>query len=383
MERLSRRERVRRTLRHELPDRTPVDLGGRVSNIHRDAYRRLCRELGIDAGEPEIDPFFSVMNPAPALLERLCVDFQYLYLAGPEYVAARRYDDGSYENEWGIRVQVDGLHSQRVSHPLAQATLADLARYPWPPASPEVRAAGLAERARRLYEETDYALVAAPVSGGIFEFGQHLRGMAQFLVDLMEDKAFAHRMLDGIFAVHAALWDVFLEAVGPYVEMVQLADDFGTQRSLMISPRLFREMFKPRYAELIQRIRRQTRAKVFLHCDGAIGPLIPDFIEMGVDVLNPLQPTAGGMEPARIKAAFGDRLAFHGAIDNQQLLPHGTPDEVRSAVRNAVRALAPGGGYILAAAHIIEPDVPPENVLAMYDEARSVTLTGHPTHHPG
>ncbi len=370
METLTHRERVRRALRHEEPDRVPLDLGGRVTNIHHDAYLTLCEQLSIAPGEIELDPFFSVMNPAPAFLERLGVDCQYLYLRGPEYIAVQEYEDGSYDNEWGIRVRVLGLHSQRVSHPLAEASLADLDRFPWPEARPEVRAAGLAERASRLYEETDYALVGAPISGGIFEFGQHLRGMSQFLVDLMEDKPFANRLLDRVTEVHARLWEVFLDAVGPYVEMVQLADDFGTQRSLMISPRLFREMFKPRYAELIRSIKARTAAKVFLHCDGAITPLIPDFIEMGIDVLNPLQPTASGMEPERIKAAFGDRLVFHGAIDNQQLLPHGTPEEVRAAVRRAVSALAPGGGYILAAAHLIEPDIPPANVLAMYDAAR-------------
>ena len=255
MEDLTHRERVRRALRREKPDRVPVDLGGRVSNIHRDAYRTLCELLAIEPLEVELDPFFSVMNPAPAFLERLGVDFQYLYLRGPEYISVQSYENGSYENEWGIRVQVGGLHTQRVSHPLAQASLADLDRFPWPEARGAVRAVGLAERVRRLYEETDYALVAAPVSGGIFEFGQHLRGMSQFLVDLMEDKHFANRLLDHLTDVHARLWEVFLDAVGPYVEMVQLADDFGTQRSLMISPRLFREMFKPRYAELIRTIK--------------------------------------------------------------------------------------------------------------------------------
>ncbi len=231
-----------------------------------------------------------------------------------------------------------GLHSQRVTHPLAQATVADLAAYPWPDPYRPDRVTGLHQQARKLYEETGYALVAAPVSGGLFEFavprsapdlvhvGQHLRGMSNFLMDLLSDKAFASGLLDRILAVHMGLWEVFLKGVGEYVEMVQLADDFGTQRSLLISPRVFREMFKPRYAELIRHIRRFTGAKVFLHCDGAITPLIEDFIEIGVQVLNPLQPTAAGMDPAAIKARFGDRLAFHGAIDNQQLLPNGTPE---------------------------------------------------------
>ncbi len=368
---LSSRERVRRTLNLQEPDRVPIDLGGRVSNIHRDAYVALAAAHGLSAEVLTCDPFYSVLNPDARLWQALGIDFQYLYVKGPEYCARAVFADGSYENEWGIRVETVGIHSQRVTHPLAQATVTDLAAYPWPdPCRPD-RVAGLRQQACQLYTETNFALTAAPVSGGLFEFGQHLRGMSNFLMDLLSDKAFASGLLDRILAVHMGLWEVFLKEVGAYVEIVQLADDFGTQRSLLISPRVFRELFKPRYAELIRHIRRFTDAKVFLHCDGAIMPLIEDFIEIGVQVLNPLQPTAAGMDPAAVKGRFGDRLAFHGAIDNQQLLPNGSPEEVTAAVREVIQALAPGGGYILAAAHVIEPDIPIANVHAMYDAART------------
>ena len=366
---LSSRERVRRTLDLQEPDRVPIDLGGRVSNIHRDAYAALAAAHDLSAENMAYDPFYSVLNPDMRLWERLGIDFQYLYLKGPEYCKRAAFADGSYENEWGIRVETVGIHSQRVTHPLSQATVADLATFRWPDPYRPDRVAGLHQQARRLYEETGYALVAAPVNGGLFEFGQHLRGMSSFLMDLISDKVFAAALLDRLLAVQKGLWEVFLREVGDYVEMVQLADDFGTQRSLLISPRVFREVFKPRYAELIRHIRRFTGAKVFLHCDGAIAPLIEDFIEIGVQVLNPLQPTAAGMDPVTIKARFGDRLAFHGAIDNQQLLPNGTPEEVTDAVRRVIGALAPGGGYILAAAHVIEPDIPIANVHAMFDAA--------------
>lgn len=367
MSELARRERVRLALSHQPPDRVPCDLGGRVSNIHYLAYQRLLETLDLPQHELELDPFFSVMNLSPELLERLGVDFQYLFLRGPEYVSKRTFRDGSYENEWGVRVERVGIHSQRVTHPLAQADVADLAAYPWPQADAARRTEGLAERSCRLFDETDYALVAAPVSGGIFEYGQHLRGMAQFFVDLMSDKPFANSLLDHLLAVQLELWDVFLTVVGERVDMVQLADDFGSQRSLLISPRLFREMFKPRYAQLIRFIKERTAARVFFHCDGAILPLLDDFAEMGVDVLNPLQPTATGMEPGVIKQRYGGRLAFHGGIDNQQLLPNGRPDEVRSAVHDAIGALAAGGGYVVASAHVIEPDIPNQNVLALFE----------------
>jgi uroporphyrinogen decarboxylase len=139
---------------------------------------------------------------------------------------------------------------------------------------------------------------------------------------------------------------------------------------MLISPDLFREMFKPRYKMMIDFIKSRSNCKVFFHCDGAIADIIADFIEIGVDILNPLQPTAKGMEPARIKSDFGDRLVFHGAIDNQQLLPNGSVEEIQQAVKRVIDTLAPGGGYILAAAHLLEPDMPLENIFAMYDTAR-------------
>jgi uroporphyrinogen decarboxylase len=379
MKPLTSRERVRMVLSHQEPDRVPTDLGGRVTTIHNAAYRSLATELGLDLPEPHLDPFLSVMDPHPSLLEALGVDFQYLYLKGPEYCVARRNDDDTYDNEWGIRVKTVGLHSQRVGHPLEHATINDLAGYPWPvPDDPE-RIAGLEQRTHDLFHGTSYALTAAPVSGGLFEFGQHLRGMAAFMMDLASDPAFANQLLDRLLDIQIGLWSTFLDVVGDAVEIVQLADDFGAQKSLLISPRTFRTFFKPRYRRLIDSIKQKTHAKVFLHCDGAIAPIIPDLIEMGVDVLNPLQPTADGMEPASIKARFGQQLSFHGAIDNQRLLVTGTPEEVRARVGEVIAALAPGGGYILAAAHIMEPDMPVANILAMFRAARELGQYSQPS----
>jgi uroporphyrinogen decarboxylase len=365
---LSHRERVRRTLNRKEPDRVPLDLGGRVTNIHCEEYQRLAERLGITT-TVQLDPFYSVMNPDFRVLERLGVDFYYLFLKGPEYIVAKENPDGTYDNQWGITVKKMGTHSQRVTHPLEDADLNDLDKYPWPDPHQPGRTEGLHDKARELYEDTDYALVAAPVNGGIFEFGQHLRGMSSFLIDLLINKDFANALLDHLLEVQIGLWEAFIDAVGEYIELAQLADDFGAQDNMLISPDLFREMFKPRYKKMIDFIKSRSDCKVFFHCDGAVFDIIEDFIEIGVDILNPLQPTAKGMEPTRIKSEFGDRLVFHGAIDNQQLLPNGSVEEVKGAVRQVIDTLAPGGGYILAAAHLLEPDMPLENVFAMYDMA--------------
>jgi uroporphyrinogen decarboxylase len=163
----------------------------------------------------------------------------------------------------------------------------------------------------------------------------------------------------------------YLDAVGPYIDLITFSDDLGSQRAPLISPKMYRRMIKPYQAEVIAAIKRRSKAKVFFHSCGNVYPLIGDLIEIGVDVLNPVQVSAGEMgDTARLKREFGDRITFCGAVDTQWVLPHGTTDDVRSEVRRRIRDLAPGGGYILAAVHCIQPDVPPENVLAMFDEAR-------------
>lgn len=367
---ITSRERVRIALDHKEPDRIPLDLGGRVTNIHKTKYEELLAYMGINSNY-HADPFYSVMDPDFRVLERLGIDIYYVYLKGPEYICIEEYSDGAYKNEWQITVKHIGQHSQRVTHPLETATLEELKKFPWPNPYHNNRAEGLREQVERIYKETNYALFAAPVNGGLFEFGQHLRGMSRFMIDLMDNKNFTHELLDRILDIQIGLWDVFLGAIGDRIEVAQLADDYGSQNNLLISPQIFNEFFKPRYERLIKFIKSKTEAKIFLHCDGAISKLIPDLIEMGIEILNPIQPTAKGMEPENLKVKFGGQLVFHGAIDNQQLLTKGTVQDVNHAVRHVLATLAPGGGYILSAAHIIEPDIPLENILSMFDTAQT------------
>jgi uroporphyrinogen decarboxylase len=161
----------------------------------------------------------------------------------------------------------------------------------------------------------------------------------------------------------------YLEEVGPYIDVLVAGDDLGTDSSLMMSPQVYREMIKPYHGELLAAIKQKTKAKIFFHSDGNVYPLIGDLIEVGVDILNPVQVSAGDMgDTARLKREFGKNISFCGAIDTQTVLPYGTPEEVRAEVRGRIKDLAPGGGYIVATVHCIQPDVPPENVLAMCDE---------------
>jgi len=266
-----------------------------------------------------------------------------------------------------------GPYNERVGHPLAGATLADLDDFPWPDPHDPGRVEGLAEEARRLYEETDYSLVAGAISAGVFQDCWNLRGMAQFFEDMVRNREFAEALLDRVLAIHIAVWEHFLDAVGEYMDMVETADDLGGQGGLLISPRMYRELIMPRHAALNAAIRTRTQARIFFHSCGAIMPLIDDFIVSGVDVLNPIQPLPGLMDPEELRARYGGRLIFHGGLDVQSLLLTGTPDEVRAEVRRYLNVLGPES-YIMAPANSVQPGTPPENLVAAYEAVRNDPL---------
>jgi uroporphyrinogen decarboxylase len=367
---MNSRQRVMAALRHELPDRVPVDLGSTaVSGIHQRANNALKSLLGIKADEAVHDVVQGLVVPDERILQRFGVDLRRVALRPPSNVATvlPSDSDDTYLDEWGIRRQRTELYCEIVEHPLADATVEDLPHYPWPDPHDPCRVTGLAEEARRLYEETDYALVADFLGGGLFEQALWMRGFEHFMMDLVSDEAFATALLDTLLELYIEFYDVYLEAVGPYVQIVAVGDDLGMQTGPLISPKLYRRLIKPRHKELYNFIHSCTEAKIMHHTCGSVFPLVQDLIDVGVDVLNPIQTSAQGMDPAALKREFGERLVFHGGIDVQQILPFATPERVREEVKRIVAILGQGGGYIFAPSHNIQADVPPQNVLTMYE----------------
>jgi uroporphyrinogen decarboxylase len=274
---------------------------------------------------------------------------------------------------WGVHwVQRPEVgYYEALDPPLRNATIDDLERYPWPDLAHPSRFVDLAEEARRLHEETPYAVVGM---SGVAPHEQIyvMRGLDTWLTDLITDPEFCHALLRKITDLMLAGVKRFLDECGPYIDVIITGDDLGMQHAPMMSPRVYRKIIKPYHAELLSTIKQRTKAKVFFHSDGNVYPLIGDLIEVGVDLLNPVQVSARDMgDTARLKREFGDRLSFCGAIDTQWALPFGTTEDVRGEVRRRIRDLAPGGGYIVASVHCIQPDVPPENILAMCDEVRA------------
>jgi uroporphyrinogen decarboxylase len=373
---MTSRERVVAALSHEQPDRVPTDLGGPVTGIAVKAYEGLLEHFGLAEDIIISDQKQQLALPSEDVLARLGVDTRYLLPGTPHsWTLDITEDETGYEfvDEWGMTVRMPkekGFYFDMVRHPLADLDVADLRHYEWPDMRDPGHTEGLAERARELHEETDYALVTRN-AGSLFERGWNLRGLENFLIDLLTDEPFVNAVLDKLLELNMEFLDEYLGATGEYLQVVALGDDLGTQKGPMISPDLYRKFVKPRAKELFAFVRERTDAFVFFHTCGCVYHFLPDLIEVGVDVLNPVQVTTAEMDSRRLKEEFGDHLSFWGAIDTQQVLPFGTPEDVREEVRRRIGDLGTGGGYVLGAVHNIQAGVPAENIVAMYEEARA------------
>jgi uroporphyrinogen decarboxylase len=367
---VTHRERVLTALDRQEPDRVPLDLGGVGSLIVDEVYFKVLDLLGLDRSVPPYRSGSSANYYDERVLEIFDIDFRHLWLSSPDKPKSTKNADGTVLDEWGITWSSQG--SYPVLCPLKGASLDDMKKYPWPYPSKDWNTDALRERAEYLYNETDYAITAkAVLSGaGILERCTYLRGMDDFLMDMYINEEIAQFLIDKVTEIETALWDVYLDAVGPYVHVVQRAADYGTQATLLISPEILRKYFIPVEKKVTDFIKTKApSAKIWFHSCGAIRDIIPDLISFGVEVLNPLQPLAEGMDSAALKRDFGDQLCFHGGIDLQEAMP-GTIEDVRREVETRINEFAPGGGYILNPANHIQTDTPAENVIELYKYAK-------------
>jgi uroporphyrinogen decarboxylase len=378
---LTPRERLLTALEHREPDRIPLDLGStQVTGIHVVAYRRLRDYLGLPAVAPRIcDVVQGLALPDDDVVERLGVDVRGLFPLNSHNWKIDLFDAGSclaFVDEWGMtqhRPKDDGLYFSVVKSPLDRAdlTVEDVRAHPWPDTGDPRRIEGLRGIAQA-YREQGRAVMIKGVLAGIFEMSQRVRGMERLMVDLVSDESLACAILDTMVELKLRFWEMALPCLGGLVDVVSEADDYATQVSQLISPRMFRRIFKPRLQAVFSRIHQLApHAKLFFHSDGNIRPILPDLIEAGIDILNPVHITATGMEPAALKRDFGRDVCFWGGgVETQTVLPFGTPQDVGDNVRRNVDALAPGGGYVFNTIHNIQADVPPENIMAMIEALR-------------
>jgi uroporphyrinogen decarboxylase len=299
----------------------------------------------------------------------------------PRGFVAKRLPDGSFYDEYDILWKKLAYDYSPAEPPLAGSTVEDLGKATWPDPYDPKRVEGLREGARKLYEETDYAIVADIMCRGPFELAVKLRGYEQFLVDLYSDPRFAVALLEKITDTIVALWAVYLDAVGDYVQVVCQGDDVGMQTNLFISPEMYRMFIKPCHRSIYDFIHSKTEAKIFMHSCGSIYDIIPDLIEIGVDVLNPVQYGAAKMDRARLKKEFGKELCFWGGgIDVQQVLPNASLEKIDEEVKRTMEIMSPGGGYVFVPTHNIQSDVTPDRLNRVYESAikyRGYPITNH------
>jgi uroporphyrinogen decarboxylase len=382
MSAMTPRERFLAALSHEEPDRVPLDLGGINTTLMVGTYDRLKVFLGMDELPTRLlSKTWQIVEPHERILERLSIDTRYIFPkvrlpqeSSHEEIpseAPQKTVEDRFVDEWGITRRFIMHYYEIAEHPLREArSVEDIDSYPWPNAKEYLLVEGLREQARYLRQNTVYTLVGY-IPGSLFEQAWYLRGYAELLMDFLLNKDLAHALFTRVLEVRKQNAEIFLDEVGDYLDVIQVGDDLATQDRPATSPALYREMVKPYQAELFRFVKERTPARLYYHSCGAVAPLIDDLIEIGVDALNPVQVSAEGMDTAELKARFGDQIAFWGAIDTQRVLPFGTTEQVRDEVRGRIDDLAPGGGYVLAGVHNLQPDIPPENIVAMYEEAAS------------
>ncbi len=371
------RERLISSLDHREADRIPFDLGGNPNaGIHEIAYRNLLTLLGEKRKITVDDTITQQARIHEDILQKLKVDTRKVTYPLGGTVTNRIAEEQGYSyfiDDYGIKwgkPDEGGLYYDIRSSPLTGSiSKEDIKALPMPalPGPEEIK--NLRKEAGR-YAGAGYAVIVPEPAGGLFEQSCWLRGFEDFLADLALNLSIVESLLDRLVEFRLRYWTLLLKELGDYIDIVAEADDVATQDSLMCSPQLFRKIFKPRYKIIFDHIKKEAKKPVYIvvHSCGAIRELIPDFIEVGVDALNPVQVSAAGMDTRSLKKDFGADITFWGGgVDTQKVLPHGTPQQVREEVKRRIDDLAPGGGFVFATVHNIQADVPPENIVAMWE----------------
>ncbi|NQS91668.1 MAG: hypothetical protein HQ574_04600, partial [Chloroflexi bacterium] len=337
IEKITSRDRIRKVLNHQEPDRVPISIGGTGGKITESRMELLKEHFGITG---DVDPVLvgpQMMSLDNRVLDALGTDIRYINMRPPAGFREKEAPGGGWFYDWGLIYKEHPVSKMYdyVNSPLADADQEDLEHYDWPDPFDPARWKGLRQEAQTLYETTGHALVAyRPTYNGLFELCQVLRGTENMLMDLSLNPEFAKALFWKVGEVFKGFYQAQLDTVGEFIEWVELGDDLGGQNGPLISPKMYRDLLKPVHADVIKSIKSHpSKPKVMYHSCGSIKIFIPDFIEMGVDILNPIQVAAKGIVPVEIKNEFGSDLSFLGGVDSQHLMPTGTPEQVFDEVK--------------------------------------------------
>ncbi|HHJ11493.1 MAG TPA: hypothetical protein ENK25_11490 [Bacteroidetes bacterium] len=357
---MNSRDRFFKAIHHENPDRPPIFV-----TLTPQAAKKLSDHLNLPYEKP-YDSLLASRISHVNLLTTLGNDCVGIAACYPDNYPTQTLDNGILENEWHMKFIDQGIYFEFYEYPLAHAvTKADIEKFDFP----DPYARGRFDIARKNFEKykNDYAIVAE-LETTIFETSWYLVGLEKLLTDMMTGAEYVEPLLDRIMEVNLAIGK---ELISIGADMVWAGDDFGSQNGMLISPDLWRQYFKPRMKYMFDEFRKANPDIIIAwHTCGSVLPIIPELIEIGLDVLNPIQPLAYGMNGEYLKKTYGDKLVLFGGFDIQHLMPAGSPEEIRAEVRRLKSVLGKDGGYIIAPAHNIQDDTSVENILAFFDEAK-------------
>lgn len=370
---MNHRERILKAINLQQPDMVPIDLGGaRDSSIVVEGYEKLKKHFNVSTESVYSDRMMRVVRVDEKILDALDIDVRGIFPGSPKKNKVENYCPSKYTDMWGIeRIHPENsFYYDQTNFPLSgNISKTDILNYKWPdPRAPELFEE-IKERLQWIRANTDCAAVLS-VPAPFVHTSQYLRGFEDWYCDFITSPDLLETLFDAVLEVNLEMAKTMLNIAGKDVDIVICGDDLGAQLALQIPPETFRKYIKPRLKKYFQQIHSLSPAKFMFHCCGAIFGILDDLIEIGVDILNPIQTSAAGMDPVALKKKFGKKLTFWGAMDTQKVLPEGSIADVKKMVEERIEQLGEGGGFVLTSCHNIQPDVPVENILAMFDHAR-------------
>lgn len=362
------RQRVKKAINHQEADRIPIDNNGNVSGMHEVAYRNLLDFLEMKDEIVIYDYVQRLAELSDEVKDILGVDTRYLYPNPPDSFDFVENDDGTFEDEFGTVYKRVNYYADVYKAPLRGMGLDEMKAYRLPDPQDPSRFTGLGDEAKRLHENTKFSLWAGPVNS-LFYFAWCLRGLEDFMADLYADKAVATYIMDMIVDWNMGFFEKFYDEIGKYIDVFWIGDDWGVQSGPIISPDYFRIEVVPRFKKMISFIKKKTDAKCCYHTCGSTYWCMDDLMEMGVDIVHPLQANAEGNDTARIKKEYGEKLIFHGGTNNQGVF-HKDIHLLTIDTLKRIKDLAMGGGYIFSSGHNIQANMLPENIIRLFELAR-------------
>lgn len=370
---MNSRERVSNSLAHKHPDKVPMSVGATSNDTFtKEALKRFTRYLNQpNHDENVINKICGAVETPLFIQEMYQSDFVTVRLKSPFNPSPEsEIDESCFRDAFGVKLQATDYYYDAVERSLpGEISIRTIEQFPWPDGNDKALTQGLRDEVLKLKGTSDKVIVMDFMVWGPFEGALWMRGWEDFLCDLYTEPILAEALMEHITNYDLQVWNQMLDEVGDLVDIVCQGDDLGMQDRPLISLEIYQNMIKKHHRRIYDTVHKKSHAKILHHSCGSVYGLLADLVDVGVDILNPIQTTARDMEPKQLKRNFGKDLVFWGGLDIQKLLPFGTPSEIRNGVKELMEVLGEDGGYVFAPSHNIQPTVPVENIKAMFEAA--------------